>query len=31
MGYVLFFVVVAMLILEGLLNWIEDNQSHRRR
>jgi len=31
MGYVLFFVVVVMLILEGLLNWIEDNQSRRRR
>lgn len=31
MGFILFFVVFAMLILEGLLSLMEDNQSHRRR
>jgi len=31
MGYVVVFVVFAMLVLEGLLKWFEDNQSHRRR
>ena len=31
MGYILFFVVFAMLILEGFLNWLEENQSHRHK
>jgi hypothetical protein len=31
MGYIVFFVVLAMLILEGVLTWLEENQSRRHR